>query len=334
MEAVRRADPRADRRRRPGHRVRAPGPGDLRRQRVRGPARRHDRHLRVHQRVHAPVRQPVPVDEPQADRRLALRQLPRGVGGEPADRPGQDPSDAVQRLPAGRRPARRRTTCTATRTRARSACCAWHREEGLGVTDEELRGEAPRGRSTVSAGCRAPRVGAREVAWAHGSGCGSRSRTAGTRLRRREARIQPHAGRRAPRTGAEPGASAHRGPQQHRGAGGRSGPRSWRPPARDRQVARSGRAVGAAADHAGRAERTAAADAEAGPGRGGRDQGARGGGGRAHPRQGRGRGHRAARAVRDAARRAGRAPHRDGGRAHRHAGGGPRGGREDRAQGR
>ncbi len=53
-------------------------------------------------RVHARVRQPLPVDEPQADRRLALRQLPRGVGGQPADRQGPDPPDAVEGLPARR----------------------------------------------------------------------------------------------------------------------------------------------------------------------------------------------------------------------------------------
>ena len=34
----------------------------------------------------ARVRQPLPVDEPQADHRLALRQLPRGVGGQRAGR--------------------------------------------------------------------------------------------------------------------------------------------------------------------------------------------------------------------------------------------------------
>ena len=39
-------------------------------------------------RLHARVRQPLPVDEPQADRRLALRELPRGVGGQPADQRG------------------------------------------------------------------------------------------------------------------------------------------------------------------------------------------------------------------------------------------------------
>ena len=33
------------------------------------PARRHDRHLRLDVGLHPPVRQPLPVDEPQADRR-------------------------------------------------------------------------------------------------------------------------------------------------------------------------------------------------------------------------------------------------------------------------
>ena len=40
-------------------------------------------------RLHAPVRQPLPLDEPQADHRLALRQLPRGVGGQPAHATGR-----------------------------------------------------------------------------------------------------------------------------------------------------------------------------------------------------------------------------------------------------
>ena len=46
-------DPRADRRRRRRHRLRAPRPGDLRRQRLRRQEGRHDRHLRLHQRLHA-----------------------------------------------------------------------------------------------------------------------------------------------------------------------------------------------------------------------------------------------------------------------------------------
>ena len=70
---------------------------------------RHDRHLRLDVGIHARVRQPLPVDEPQADRVLALRQLPRGVGGQRADRPRPDPPDAVQDLHDGRgRPGRPR----------------------------------------------------------------------------------------------------------------------------------------------------------------------------------------------------------------------------------
>ena len=44
-----------------------------------------------------------------------------------------------QDLPARRRRPGRATTCTGTCTRARSACSAWPREEGLGVRDEEMR---------------------------------------------------------------------------------------------------------------------------------------------------------------------------------------------------
>ncbi len=79
VAAVRQADPRAHRRRRPRHRLRAPGQGDLRGERLCHPKGGHHRHLRLHQRIHARVRQPVPVDEPQADHRLALRELPGGL---------------------------------------------------------------------------------------------------------------------------------------------------------------------------------------------------------------------------------------------------------------
>jgi hypothetical protein len=44
-------------------------------------------------RVPARVRQPVPLDEPQAHHRLALRELPRGVGGQRPHRPRADPPD-------------------------------------------------------------------------------------------------------------------------------------------------------------------------------------------------------------------------------------------------
>ena len=64
-------DPRAHRRPRRRHRLRAPGPRDLRRQRLRRAQGRHHRHLRVDVGLHARVRQPLPVDEPQADHRLS-----------------------------------------------------------------------------------------------------------------------------------------------------------------------------------------------------------------------------------------------------------------------
>ena len=62
---------------------------------------RHDRDVRLDLGVHARVRQPLPVDEPQADHRLALRQLPRGVAGQPPDLQGHDPPDHVGGLSAG-----------------------------------------------------------------------------------------------------------------------------------------------------------------------------------------------------------------------------------------
>ena len=124
VEALRRQDPRAHRRRGHRHRLRAPGPRDLRRERLRHPQGRHHHHLRVDLGLHARVRQPLPVDEPQADHLLALRQLPRVVGGQPADRQGQDPPDAVADLLRSTRSARPRSTSTRTPTRARSACSA------------------------------------------------------------------------------------------------------------------------------------------------------------------------------------------------------------------
>ena len=153
VEAVRGEDPRADRRRRPGHRLRAPRPRDLRRQRLRRAQGRHDRDLRIHQRVHARVRQPLPVDEPQADHRLALRQLPRGVGGQPADRQGSDPPHAVEGLPARRdRPGRARRPPQpppgqGRRARARAARRDWASSTTSGARSTSTR-------STASAGSR------------------------------------------------------------------------------------------------------------------------------------------------------------------------------------
>ena len=130
--------PRAHRRRGHRHRLRAPRPGDLRCVGLRRPQGRHHRHLRVHHRLHAPVRQPLPLDEPQADHRLPLRELPRVVGGQPADRQGHDPPDAVPDLPARRRrPGRARRPPNAHQGKVGVLCLA--PEEGLGVRNTEMR---------------------------------------------------------------------------------------------------------------------------------------------------------------------------------------------------
>ena len=164
VEAVRREDPRADRRRRPRHRLRAPGPRDLRRQRLRraqAAARSSPAPRPVG--LHARVRQPLPVDEPQADHRVALRELPRGLGGQPAGRQGPDPPDAVEDLPARRDRRGGATTSTTTSTRARSACSRSPRRRGSASWTTELReqhlaGDQPLPRDLVAPSSR-PRAG-------------------------------------------------------------------------------------------------------------------------------------------------------------------------------
>ena len=56
---------------------------------------RQSRHLRRHLGLSARLRRPLPVDAPEADHRLALRQRLRVHGGEPADGRGQDPAGAL-----------------------------------------------------------------------------------------------------------------------------------------------------------------------------------------------------------------------------------------------
>ena len=67
-------------RRRPRHRVRAPGPFHVRRVDVRRQARRHRRHVRGHQRLHDGVRQPPLLDAPEAARRFATSPTTRRRG--------------------------------------------------------------------------------------------------------------------------------------------------------------------------------------------------------------------------------------------------------------
>ena len=91
-------------RRGPADRVRAPRSLHVRRVGVHRRPRRHDRHLRRDVRLHARVRQPPPLDEAEADRVVALRELPGGVEHEPPHRPGPHPAGDVGEL----RPHRRR----------------------------------------------------------------------------------------------------------------------------------------------------------------------------------------------------------------------------------
>ena len=88
--------------------------------------------MRVHQRLHAPVRQPLPVDEPQADHRLALRELPRGLGGQPAHRQGPGPT--LSRTDGAGRPGRARRAPYQHQGKVGVLCLT--PEEGLGVRDE------------------------------------------------------------------------------------------------------------------------------------------------------------------------------------------------------
>ena len=104
-----------------------------------------------HQRVHARVRQPLPLDEPQADHRLALRQLPRGVGGQPAAVPR---ARSTRRCPAtypleDSRPGRVRRAPQRS-TRARSACSASPPRRGSASATRRCE-PATRPRSTASA---------------------------------------------------------------------------------------------------------------------------------------------------------------------------------------
>ena len=79
-----------------------PGRETFARQRVRRSTGRPDRHLRLHLGLQPRVRQPLPVDEQEAHHRLALRQLPRSLGGESPGLQAGDPPPALRDLAAGR----------------------------------------------------------------------------------------------------------------------------------------------------------------------------------------------------------------------------------------
>ena len=86
-----------DPRRRPRHRLRARRPGDLPNLGLRRQAVRQGRYLRRHLGLPARLRRPLPVDAPEADHRLSLRQRLRVHAREPADGRGQGPAGASGR---------------------------------------------------------------------------------------------------------------------------------------------------------------------------------------------------------------------------------------------
>ena len=156
VAAARQEDPRARRPRR-RHRVRAPRPLDDGRVGVRRQARRHDHHVRGDVGLQDRVRQPLPLDEPEDAEGLPLRELPRGVGGEPAGVRGADPPDAVEGVPA--RPDRRGRVPGAPQpaSRARSACCA-SRPKRASASPTRRRASSTSTRSRCSAASRTEQV--------------------------------------------------------------------------------------------------------------------------------------------------------------------------------
>ena len=134
----RQEDPRA-RGRGSRDRLRAPGSLDDGRVGVRVRARRADHHLRGHERVHDRVRQPVPLDEPEDAEGLSLRELPRGVGGQPARLRGEDPPDACRRCSRSSRRAEAAYQVHKNLHEGKLGVLVLAPEEGLGVTDAEMR---------------------------------------------------------------------------------------------------------------------------------------------------------------------------------------------------
>jgi crotonyl-CoA reductase len=101
-------------------------------------ARWHHRHLRLDLGLPAPVRQPLPLDAAQAHHRLALRQLRRGVAGQPAGRPRDDPPDPVEDLPLDR-PPKGAYEMHHNLHAGKIGILVGAPEEGLGVRDETRR---------------------------------------------------------------------------------------------------------------------------------------------------------------------------------------------------
>ena len=134
-----------DPRRRARHRLRARRPGDLPDLGLRRQAVRQGRDLRRHLGLPARLRRPLPVDAPEADHRLALRQRLRVHARQPADGRGQDPpgalaDDGLRGRPRGA-PAAAREQAPRARSRSWSAPTTedeGKNEEGPGAIRAEV----------------------------------------------------------------------------------------------------------------------------------------------------------------------------------------------------
>ena len=116
VRQARQGDPRRQAR----HRLRARRQGHVPDVGVHGQAVRQGRHLRRHHGLQPRLRRPLPVDAPEGDHRLALRQRVRVQQGQRADRAGPHPPGAVEDAAASTASARRTSSCATTSTRARS----------------------------------------------------------------------------------------------------------------------------------------------------------------------------------------------------------------------
>ena len=125
-----------------------PGTPDHGRLGVRGQAGRHHRDLRSDLGLHDRVRQPAPVDEAQDHQGLPLRQLPGGMGRQPAGVRGQDPAAAVGGAPLeGVGDAAYQVHQNLHEGKIGVLCLA--PEEGLGIDDPEFRAEVGEDRITL-----------------------------------------------------------------------------------------------------------------------------------------------------------------------------------------